>query len=77
MVLVIKLHQDFFFLGGGPSKLASSNMKNRGFEGYFTVVDDHTQRAMNQLHRKFKHNQKWGYLDVLVFIFQRVTENYN
>ena len=52
-------------------------MKNRGFDGYYTVVGDHTQRAMNQLHRKFKPNQKWASLAVLVFIFQRVVENYN
>ena len=29
---------------------SSEEMSRRGFEGYFTVVGDHTQRAMNQLH---------------------------
>ena len=31
-------------------------LKNRSAEGYFTVVGDHTQRAMNQLHANFSKN---------------------
>ena len=35
-------------------------MEARGFEGYFTIVGDHTQRAMNQLHANFAKNPQWA-----------------
>ena len=53
------------FVGVGrplPSKsgfkppLTLDELKQRSVEGYYTVVGDHTQRAMNQLHAKFGKN---------------------
>ena len=51
-------------------------MKARGFEGYFTIVGDHTQRAMNQLHKKFKANAKWATLTAVVYVCTRSSKNY-
>ena len=41
-----------------------------GFEGYFTICGDHTQRAMNQPRRK------WARLNVTVYVWPRSTELY-
>ena len=73
------------FVAGGkqlPAKvgfvpLASvEELAKRGFEGYFTVVGDHTQRAMNQLHRKFGNNPKWAELEAKLFVVQRTDAVY-
>jgi hypothetical protein len=47
-----------------------------GFEGYFTVGGDHTQRSMKQLHRKFGNNPKWAELEAKVFVVQRTEAVY-
>ena len=52
-------------------------MKARGLEGFFTVVGDHSQRAMNQLHRKFKNNPKWAKLSAVVYVCQRNKDSYD
>ena len=54
----------------------TEEMKARGMEGYFTVCGDHTQRAMNQLHARFKNNPKWASLSCTVYVCQRTPENY-
>ena len=51
-------------------------MKSRGLEGFFTVVGDHTQKAMNQLARKFKNNPKWAKLSAVVYVCQRNNDSY-
>ena len=57
--------------------LTSEDMKTRGFEGYFTVCGDHTQRAMNQLHRRFPLNPKWATLSCMVVVCQRTADSYS
>ena len=54
----------------------AEEMKARGFEGYFTICGDHTQRAMNQLRRKFAGNPKWARLNVTVYVCARSTESF-
>ena len=51
-------------------------MKARGFEGYFTIVGDHTQRAMNQLHAKFSKNPQWANVEARSFVCPRSEEVY-
>ena len=74
------------FVGVGrplPSKsgfkppLTLDELKLRSVEGYYTVVGDHTQRAMNQLHTKFGKNPKWATLTVTVYVCPRSPEVYN
>ena len=50
--------------------LTAEEMIAAGFEGYFTICGDHTQRAMNQPHRK------WARLNVTVYVWPRSTESY-
>ena len=52
------------------------DMKSRGFEGYFTIVGDHTQRAMNQLHAKFSKNPQWANVEARLFVCPRSEEVY-
>jgi hypothetical protein len=54
----------------------AEELKLRGAEGYFTIVGDHTQRAMNQLRQKFSKNPKWASIEVKVFVCPRTTEVY-
>lgn len=61
---------------GFKPPVTADEMKVRGLEGFFTVVGDHTQRAMNQLHRKFKNNPKWAKLSAVVYVCQRNTDSY-
>lgn len=61
---------------GFKPPLTADDMKNRGFEGYYTICGDHTQRAMNQLHKRFKNNPKWATLSCTVYVCQRSPENY-
>jgi len=51
-------------------------MKARGAEGFFTIVGDHTQRAMNQLRLKFTKNPKWATVQAKVFVCPRTPEVY-
>jgi hypothetical protein len=66
-----------------PSKMgfkapkSREEMKTKGFEGYFTVVGDHTQRAMKQLHERFKLNPKWATLNAIVYVCQRTPDVYS
>jgi hypothetical protein len=66
-----------------PSKVGfkapqtSDDLKQRGFDGYFTVVGDHTQRAMKQLHSRFKNNPKWATLNATVYVCQRTPDVYS
>ena len=53
------------------------DMKARGFEGYFTIVGDHTQWAMHQLHKRFKANPKWATITATVYLCHRTTEVYS
>jgi hypothetical protein len=55
---------------------AVEDMKSRGFEGYFTIVGDHTQRAMNQLHAKFSKNPQWANVEARLFVCPRSEEVY-
>lgn len=57
--------------------LTAEEIKQRGFEGYFVICGDHTARAMNQLHRKFKANPKWATLTATVHVCPRSTEVYS
>jgi hypothetical protein len=61
---------------GFKPPLTDDDMKARGFEGYYTICGDHTQRAMNQLHRKFSKNAKWSALSCTVYVFVRSAEVY-
>lgn len=47
---------------GFQAPLTVEELKRRGFEGYFAIAGDHTQRAMNQLHKRFSKNPKWATL---------------
>ena len=62
---------------GFKPPLTDDELKTRGFEGYYTVCGDHTQRAMNQLHRRFGKNPKWKNLSCTVYVFLRGNENYS
>jgi hypothetical protein len=62
---------------GFKPPVTAEELINRNVEGYFTVVGDHTQRAMNQLHRKFGKNPKWATLTVTVYVAPRSPEVYN
>ena len=61
---------------GFKPPLTLEEMKSRGLEGFFTVVGDHTQKAMNQLARKFKNNPKWAKLSAVVNVCQRNNDSY-
>ena len=61
---------------GFKPPVTPEDMKSRGFEGYFTIVGDHTQRAMNQLHKKYKKNPKWANLNATVYVCTRTEPNY-
>jgi intracellular sulfur oxidation DsrE/DsrF family protein len=63
-------------LNGFKPPQTAEEMKARGMEGYFTVCGDHTLRAMNQLHARFKNNPKWASLSCTVYVCQRTPENY-
>ena len=62
---------------GFKPPMSLDELKNHSAEGYFTVVGDHTQRAMNQLHAKFGKNPKWASLTVTVYVCPRSTDAYN
>ena len=55
----------------------SDEMKARGLEGFYTIVGDHTQKALNQLHRQFSGNPKWASTAVTLYIFHRTPEAYS
>ena len=59
---------------GFKPPLTEDEMKARGFEGYYTICGDHTQRAMNQLHRRFTKNPKWAMLSCTVYVFIRAAD---
>jgi hypothetical protein len=59
------------------SQAIGEELKARGLEGYYTICGDHTQRAMNQLHRRFGKNPKWKNLSCTVYVFLRGNENYS
>ena len=61
---------------GFKPPLTLEEMKSRGLEGFFTVVGDHTQKAMNQLARKFENNPKWAKLSAVVYVCQRNNDSY-
>lgn len=61
---------------GFKPPLTDEDMKTRGFEGYFTICGDHTQRAMNQLHARFRNNPKWAALTATVYVCPRTPEMY-
>ena len=46
-------------------------MKARGFDGFYTIVGDDTQRAMSQLHSMFNRNPTWASLTANVFVCRR------
>ena len=56
--------------------VTADDIKQRGFEGFFVVCGDHTARAMNQLHRKFKSNPKWATLTATGYVCPRSPEGY-
>ena len=62
--------------GGFKPPTTQEELKGRGFEGYFTIVGDHTQRAMNQLHKKYKKNPKWASLTATIYVCTRNEGNY-
>lgn len=82
----INEHVELVLFAGGaktlPQKagfkppLTQEDMKARCFEGFFTIVGDHTQRAMNQLHAKFPRNPKWATLSATVYLCTRTQANY-
>ena len=52
-------------------------LQARGFDGYYTIVGDHTQRAMNLLHQRYKKNPAWMSLSAIVYVVHRSAENYS
>ena len=56
---------------------SADEMKARGMEEFFTIVGDHSQRAMNQLHKRFRGNPKWTTMSAVVYVFQRSPEVYS
>ncbi len=56
---------------------SADDLKARGLEGFFTIVGDHSQRAMNQLHKRFRANPQWASMSVVVYVFQRNTDSYS
>ena len=64
VVLFVGANQALPAKTGFKLPVTDDEMKARGFEGFFCIVGDHTQRAMNQLamnqlHAMFSENAKW------------------
>lgn len=57
--------------------LTQEDLKARGFEGYFTIVGDHTQRALHQLHKRYPANPKWATITATVYLCHRTAEVYS
>ena len=49
-------------------------MNPRGFDGFYTIVGDHTQEVVNQLHAMFNTDPKWSSLNATVHVCQRTPE---
>ena len=56
--------------------MSTAEMKTRGFDGFYTIVGDDAQRAMNQLHSMLNRNPTWASLTATVFVCQRTLEVY-
>ena len=59
---------------GFKPPVSDAEMKARGFDGFYTIVGDDTQRAMNQLHAMFNRNPTWASLTADVFMCRRTPE---
>ena len=74
VVLFVGANQAVPAKTGFKLPVTEDEMKARGFEGFFCIVGDHTQRAMNQLHSNFSKNPKWANLNAEVFVCRRTPE---
>ena len=76
VVLFVGANQALPAKTGFKLPVTDDEMNARGFEGFFCIVGDHTQRAMNQLHSMFNRNPSWASLNATVFVCQRTLEVY-
>jgi hypothetical protein len=54
--------------------VTADEMMRRGFDGFYTIVGDHTQEVVSQLHAMFNTDPKWSSLIATVHVCQRTPE---
>ena len=64
VVLFVGANQPLPDKSGFKSPLSTAEMKARGFDGFYTIAGDDTQRPMNRLHSMF--NRTWASLTAIV-----------
>ena len=74
VVLFVGANQALPTKTGFKLPATEDEMKASGFEGFYTIVGDHMQRAMNQLHAIFNKNPKWASLNATLFVCRRTPE---